>query len=123
MQQAVYFCSGQVSEDQYRHYGLAARIYTHHTSPIRRYADVMVHRLLAASIGVEDLPLQMRDKDSVTEVADNINRRHLMAQMAGRASVELHTLFYFRERTVQERGIVLRIRENGIGVTPDHKFT
>eukprot|EP00658_Telonema_sp_P-2_P018231 TRINITY_DN17154_c0_g1_i1.p1 TRINITY_DN17154_c0_g1~~TRINITY_DN17154_c0_g1_i1.p1 ORF type:complete len:443 (+),score=129.45 TRINITY_DN17154_c0_g1_i1:100-1428(+) len=116
MQQAVYFCSGSLPQDQYRHYGLAAAIYTHYTSPIRRYADVMVHRLLAASIGVDELPMTMRDKDSVGQVCDNINRRHLMAQMAGRASVDLHTLFYFKDRTVQEKGIILRLRENGVGV-------
>jgi exosome complex exonuclease DIS3/RRP44 len=48
MNQAVYFCAGTLSSEQFRHYGLAANIYTHFTSPIRRYADVVVHRLLAA---------------------------------------------------------------------------
>ena len=39
MQQARYFCSGAVTPSEYLHYGLAAPIYTHFTSPIRRYAD------------------------------------------------------------------------------------
>ncbi|XP_075661191.1 exosome complex exonuclease RRP44 homolog A-like [Castanea sativa] len=42
MTQAVYFCSGDLSPPEYHHYGLAAPLYTHFTSPIRRYADVIV---------------------------------------------------------------------------------
>lgn len=48
MYQAKYFSSGTVDSSEYWHYGLACPIYTHFTSPIRRYADVMVHRLLGA---------------------------------------------------------------------------
>ncbi len=62
MMAAEYFCSGEQAQEEWHHYGLAAPIYTHFTSPIRRYADVCVHRLLGAAIGVAPLPTFLMDK-------------------------------------------------------------
>lgn len=51
-QMALYFCSGTLRDQaQFRHYALNVPLYTHFTSPIRRFADVLVHRLLAATLG------------------------------------------------------------------------
>ncbi|XP_030259119.1 DIS3-like exonuclease 2 isoform X2 [Sparus aurata] len=51
MQMALYFCSGVRKDKQlFKHYALNVPLYTHFTSPIRRYADIIVHRLLAASL-------------------------------------------------------------------------
>lgn len=51
MQLAVYFSAGAQSKVTPHHYALNVPLYTHFTSPIRRYADVMVHRQLAAALG------------------------------------------------------------------------
>ena len=50
MNEATYFCSADFDPQEFHHYGLAADFYTHFTSPIRRYADILVHRLLCAAI-------------------------------------------------------------------------
>ncbi|XP_073280073.1 exosome complex exonuclease RRP44 homolog A-like [Primulina huaijiensis] len=113
MTQAVYFCSGDLSPLEFAHYGLAAPLYTHFTSPIRRYADVMVHRLLAASLGIFRLPDVFQDRSWLTAVADNLNYRHRNAQMASRSSVELHTLIYFRKRPTDTEARIVKIRSNG----------
>ncbi|XP_056149122.1 DIS3-like exonuclease 2 [Lampris incognitus] len=52
MQMAVYFCTSVLKDEiLFKHYALNVPLYTHFTSPIRRYADVIVHRLLASSLG------------------------------------------------------------------------
>lgn len=52
LQMALYFCSGSLQDQaQFRHYALNVPLYTHFTSPIRRFPDVLVHRLLAAALG------------------------------------------------------------------------
>ncbi|XP_042494927.1 exosome complex exonuclease RRP44 homolog A [Macadamia integrifolia] len=113
MTQAVYFCSGDLSPPEFHHYGLAAPLYTHFTSPIRRYADVIVHRLLAAALGISKLPPIFQDRHQLTSIADNLNYRHRNAQMASRASVELHTLIYFRKRPTDTEARIVKIRSNG----------
>jgi exosome complex exonuclease DIS3/RRP44 len=116
MSQAVYFSSGDCSPAEFHHYGLASPVYTHFTSPIRRYADIVVHRLLAASMGIIPLPAEIQDRDRVREMAENINRRHRMAQLVSRASTELFTLIYFENRTVIETGMIVSVRSNGFRV-------
>jgi len=57
MSEAQYICSGAYEGDSgLSHYGLGIDIYTHFTSPIRRYADVVVHRELLAAIASDSSP-------------------------------------------------------------------
>lgn len=116
MAQAVYFCSGMLPPSEYIHYGLAAEIYTHFTSPIRRYSDIIVHRLLAVCIGADASYPELTDKYKTQAVCNNLNYRHKMAQYAGRASVNLHTHIFFKNRHVDNEGYVLFVRKNALQV-------
>lgn len=116
MMQAVYFASGTIEEPLFVHYGLACPIYTHFTSPIRRYADVIVHRLLAVSIMADQTYPELLDVKQTERIAQNINYRHRMAQYASRASVNLHTHLFFKDKTRHETGYILFIRQNAVQV-------
>lgn len=116
MMQAVYFSSGMIQPEEYFHYGLACPIYTHFTSPIRRYADIIVHRLLAVAIGADVTYPELLDKKKTHELCHNLNYRNRMAQYAGRASVALHTHLFFRGKVQDEEGYVLFVKKNALQV-------
>eukprot|EP00658_Telonema_sp_P-2_P007429 TRINITY_DN12770_c0_g1_i2.p1 TRINITY_DN12770_c0_g1~~TRINITY_DN12770_c0_g1_i2.p1 ORF type:complete len:572 (-),score=181.61 TRINITY_DN12770_c0_g1_i2:214-1929(-) len=99
LKQAQYFCSSNVPFDEFAHFGLAMPIYTHFTSPIRRYADVIVHRQLAAAVGLMPVSDDHTKTELMNAIADNINYRHEQAQRAGRDSQNLFTGFFLRQYT------------------------
>ena len=115
MKNAEYFCTGSVEEDQYGHYALCVPLYTHFTSPIRRYADVVVHRLLAASLGIDE-PLN-QDPDGIDMIAGHCNDRKLAAKRASELSNELFFGIFVRESgPLEEDGMVLNVMDQSLDI-------
>lgn len=86
------------STDNIGHYGLAFRYYTHFTSPIRRYPDTMVHRLLALYLSGKD----SRNKDYYEEECAYASQREQVAADAERTSVKYKLVEYMMDKTGQE---------------------
>lgn len=122
MNQAVYFCLADFDVAEVFHYGLAVPLYTHFTSPIRRYADVLVHRLLAAAIDIQSLTNDMTDKFKMARQCDQMNRKNRNARFASSASTELNTFLFFNnmikkeQKRIIEEAMVMRITKAGIYV-------
>lgn len=116
MMSAEYFCSGTQAYPEFRHYGLASEIYTHFTSPIRRYSDLEAHRQLAAAIDYEQLDASLHSKAKLEAVCKNLNVRHRNAQMAGRASIEYYVGQALKGRIIEEDGFVMKVFSNGFVV-------
>ena len=95
------------------HYGLAFEFYTHFTSPIRRYSDVLVHRIL-------DLNLQgthREDKATLEARCKHISERERAAMTAERESVKYKQMEFLQNKVGQEfSGVISGVIESGIFV-------
>lgn len=78
------------------HFGLASEDYCHFTSPIRRYADLVVHRLVKAALDSENHPVPGRKK--LFNVANHISGRERVAMDAERETIKRLTALFMRDR-------------------------
>lgn len=109
MNQAKYFPSCEFSYEEFYHYGLAMEIYTHFTSPIRRYADVLVHRLLAAALEIDYLPMDMSNKVKADRECTQMNRQNRVGFFCGKDSNYFSAFIFFKEHEKERKGIEIVI--------------
>ncbi|UYV82058.1 DIS3L2, partial [Cordylochernes scorpioides] len=116
---ALYFCSGCLEDPaEYHHYALNVPLYTHFTSPIRRYPDILVHRLLAASLNYQATPAMSAKEMQVC--AEHCNDTKYNARRVSEMSNELFlNLFIKKLGRLSSKGMVMSILDHSFDVLVD----
>ena len=100
------------------HFGLAASYYCHFTSPIRRYPDLQIHRIIKENLrGRMNEDRREHYANLLTEVAKQSSQRERLAEEAERETVKLKKVEYMAERIGEEfEGVISSITKWGIYV-------
>ena len=111
------------------HFGLALRRYTHFTSPIRRYADLVTHRAIIETINRGQNPLYEFDPVELEAIGESISICERKSMLAERDTVDRYLAAFFSDRLglevlgtisgVARFGIFVKIDESGAdGLVP-----
>jgi len=94
--QAIY------STENHGHFGLSLPRYAHFTSPIRRYADLMVHRALIGALKLGSDGLGQRDREQLVDTADHISKTERISMIAERDSTDRYVAAFMARHIGKE---------------------
>jgi ribonuclease R len=117
------------SPENIGHFGLALSRYAHFTSPIRRYADLLVHRALVAGLKLGREGLEPEEAARFPDTAEHITQTERRAAMAERDAVDRYLAAWMSQRVgevfearisgVTRFGLFVTVEENGAsGIVP-----
>jgi len=104
----------EYSEENTGHYGLASERYLHFTSPIRRYPDLVVHRLAKAALRRQPTPI---DRPGLARIAQQSSEREVAAARCEFDVLDVMRAWFLRDRVGEEfDGIVSGVVDDGFFV-------
>lgn len=111
-------CQAKYTTDNTGHFGLAAKYYTHFTSPIRRYPDLQIHRIIKENLRgrLNENRIEHYDK-ILPEVAKQCSDRERLAEETEREVVKMKKAEYMRMHIGEEyEGVISGVTKWGIYV-------
>ena len=118
-----YFCSGAFDISRYHHYSLSAPLYTHFTSPTKRYADTIVHRQLEACL--HGSHFFFMEPEIVHKTAQHCNVKARAAENANEQTQHMFSSYYLADNSGvsthrMQDAIVVGVQEDAFDViVPD----
>jgi len=110
MRPAEYIAAGEIDEEDWQHFALNIPYYTHFTSPIRRYADVIVHRLLQATL--DDTVDECLPQKQIHADAMHCNDKRMASKKAQERSDRVFLSLYLKKNPIESvLGVCLGIGE------------
>lgn len=113
----------EYSAENYGHFGLNLDRYAHFTSPIRRYADLIVHRALVSALGLGDDGLSDQEAGKLTGIGQHISATERRAMLAERETSDRLLAQFLAERIgarfmgrvsgITRSGLFIRLLETG----------
>ena len=125
MNDVVLRCQAQAvyAPDNLGHFGLNLARYAHFTSPIRRYADLVVHRAVIRALHLGEDGLSSDEMARLAETAEHISMTERRAMAAERDSVDRYVAAFMEDRigavfeariaSVTRFGLFMRLKETG----------
>lgn len=105
LSQAIY------SPENKGHYGLASKCYCHFTSPIRRYPDLVVHRLIVAALKNSQYRAPLKD------ISEHTSRRERVAMETEREVAKLYAALFMQNKIDEEyEGVISHVTKFGFFV-------
>ena len=112
------------------HFGLAIDDYTHFTSPIRRYSDLVVHRILNDILAKKDpfydstLLKRIAERCSILErVAEDAERQFMNLETANFMKTRVGDVFHGKILSIHPFGVFIEIKEHFVeGLIPEHSY-
>ena len=103
-------CRRATAPEPLGHFGLALPSYAHFTSPIRRYADLLVHRALVSAYKLGEGGLPPADAEKFVEIGEQISMLERRAMEAERETIDRYVAAFLADKV----GQILRCRITGV---------